>query len=52
MSVKSDDYSGRPPTSRKELMIDTVCCAMLDKQRITESSLKSWGSHLVWYSPF
>jgi len=52
MSVESDECSGRPPASRNQLMIDTVCCAMLDNRRITESSLKSWGSHLVWYSPF
>jgi hypothetical protein len=35
MSVKSDEHSGRPSTSRNKLMIDTVCSAMLDNHRIT-----------------
>ena len=34
-SVKSDEHSGRPSTSRNKLMIDTVCSAMLDNHRIT-----------------
>ena len=35
MSVESDECSGKPCTSRNQLMIDKVHSAMLDKQQLT-----------------
>ena len=39
MSVKSDEHSGGSLTSRTKLMIDKVCSAMLDNQRIRTREL-------------
>jgi len=35
ISFESDEHSGRPSTSRYQLMIDQVRFSMLDNQRIT-----------------
>jgi hypothetical protein len=51
-SVESDECSGRPHMSTDQLMIDKLHSARLENRGITVGSVMSWGSHLVWYSPF